>query len=322
MDTLAPLPFQSSIEQYIEQTAGPDHAEVARFYGFRNWQELEEFVSAVPDSDSPVWRFESAAEAVISGDTTALQELLDADPTLIHRRSMRSHHATLLHYVAANGVEQYRQKSPKNAPGVARLLLGAGSIPDATADMYGSPQTTLNMLVSSQPPALAEVQVPLVDVLLEFGADIELGCPLFTALAHGYPQAAENLVRRGAHVDDLPKAAGLGLLAETQRMLPPATAEQRHQALALAAQHGRLDVVRLLLDAGEDPSRYNPHGNHDHSTPLHQAALAGHEQVVRLLVERGARVDLEDKIYHGTPRGWAIHAGQSGIEQYLSRHAT
>jgi ankyrin repeat protein len=78
-----------------------------------------------------------------------------------------------------------------------------------------------------------------------------------------------------------------------------------------------VDIVRLLLDAGEDPSRYNPEGNHSHSTPLHQAVLAGHDAVVRLLVERGARLDIKDTIYQGTPLGWAIYGGQSEIEEYL-----
>ena len=59
-------------------------------------------------------------------------------------------------------------------------------------------------------------------------------------------------------------------------------------------------MVRLLLDAGEDPDRYNPKGNHAHSTPLHQAVLAGHANVVRLLVERGAKLDIKDTIYEGT----------------------
>jgi ankyrin repeat protein len=43
-----------------------------------------------------------------------------------------------------------------------------------------------------------------------------------------------------------------------------------------------------LLDAGEDPNRYNLEGNHAHSTLLHQAVLTGNEAVVRLLVEHGA----------------------------------
>jgi ankyrin repeat protein len=73
----------------------------------------------------------------------------------------------------------------------------------------------------------------------------------------------------------------------------------------------------LLLDAGEDPNRYNPVGGHSHSTPLHQAAAAGNEEMVRLLVERGARLDMKDILWHGTPAGWAAHEGKSKVEQYL-----
>ena len=237
------------------------------------------------------------------------------------------HRATLLHYIAANGVEDYRQKTPGNAVAIATTLLKGGSEVDALADMYDGQYTTMSMLVSSCHPAKAGVQVALVETLLDFGAAIEArgsdkwGSPVMTALAFGYLSAAEALVKRGARVDNLAAAAGLGRRDDASRMLVTADAESRHRALALAAQHGHADVVRLLLDAGEDPNRYNPDGNHSHSTPLHQAALAGHDAVVRLLVERGARLDIKDKIYHATPLGWAIHGGQSGIEAYLACRA-
>jgi ankyrin repeat protein len=104
-------------------------------------------------------------------------------------------------------------------------------------------------------------------------------------------------------------AAGLGLNDEVTRLLPSADADVRHRALALAAQQGHAEIVRVLLDAGEDPNRFNLEGNHAHSTPLHQAVLGGHETVVRLLVDRGARLDIRDTIWHGTPLGWAIYGG-------------
>lgn len=277
-----------------------------------------------PERDGPaVFQFESAVDAVVTGDLATLKWLLAENPELVRARSTREHRATLLHYVAANGVEDFRQKTPGNAVEIATALLQAGAEVDALAEMYGGHYTTMIMLVSSCHPAKAGVQVALVETLLDFGADIEergsakWGSPLLTALAFGYLGAAEALAKRGARVDHIAAAAGLGRLAATAERLPGADPESRHRALALAAQHGHVEVLRLLLDAGEDPNRYNPEGIHAHSTPLHQAVLAGHEAVVRLLVERGARLDIKDTSHQGTPLGWAVYAGQTGIEKYL-----
>lgn len=334
------LPFDASLQQWAEQAQqlpNLDFADaqlaLARWYDFQSWAALVEYIEAVTQKDSPVWRFEAAVEAVINGELPILKSLLRDDPELVRARSTRVthldppvHRATLLHYVAANGVEGYRQKCPANAVDVAKTLLNAGAEVDALADMYGGQCTTMSMLVSSCHPANAGVQVPLVETLLDAGAAIEARgsgrwtSPLMTALAFGYRNAAEALVARGARVDSLPAAAGLGRIDDAARMLPNADRESRHRALALAAQHGHADIVRLLLDAGEDPNRYNPDGNHSHSTPLHQAALAGHAAVVRLLVERGASLDIKDKGYHGTPLGWAIHGRQVEIANYLRAH--
>jgi ankyrin repeat protein len=100
-------------------------------------------------------------------------------------------------------------------------------------------------------------------------------------------------------------------------LLPGANREDRHLALALASQFGHVEIVRLLLDAGEDPNRYNPVGGHSHATPLHAAAGSGHDEVVRLLVERGARLDLKDILWQATPADWARQEGRREIEAYL-----
>ena len=293
---------------------------IARYYDFLDWVSLAAWVDAV-SQEGPIFAFESAVEAVVNGDLAVLTDALRRDPALVRARSSRVccfdppvHRASLLHYVAANGVEAYRQKTPPNAVAIARALLEAGAEPDALSDMYGAECTTMSMLVSSSHPAEAGLQVPLVELLLDFGAAIEgrgtrkWGGPLVTALAFGMIDAAEVLARRGARID-LPGAAGLGRLDDAVPLLASADGQARRRAFSLAAQHGQVEIVRLLLDAGEDPNRYNPEGNHPHSTPLHQAVLGGHEAVVRLLVERGARLDIRDTIWRSTPLGWAIYGG-------------
>jgi hypothetical protein len=42
-----------------------------------------------------------------------------------------------------------------------------------------------------------------------------------------------------------------------------------------------------------------------------------HASVVRLLVERGARLDIRDTIYQGTPLGWANHGRRTEVANYL-----
>jgi hypothetical protein len=294
---------------------------VAREYSFDSWAHLESFAHAVAHDES-VQRFEMAADAVVEGDRARLEALLREDPTLARARSTRRHHATLLHYLAANGVEGVRQRIPANAVEIARLLLGAGSEPDAPADMYENQCTTMSMLVSSSHPAEAGLQLALAETLLEHGAALtgpgsEWSGTVRCALAFGFLDTARALAARGGRVNDLAVAAGLGELGETARLLPSATLDQLQMALALASMHGHARIVRLLLDAGADPNRYNPEGFHAHSTPLHQAVASGHAESVRLLVERGARLDARDRIFDGTPLGWAVYGKRTEIAEYL-----
>lgn len=294
---------------------------VARSLGFENFADLIAFSHAVSQA-SPICRFEAAVEAVVSGDLPRLCSMLKETPDLVRARSSRRHHATLLHYIAANGVENARQKTPSNAVEVARTLLEAGAEADALADMYDERCTTLSMLVSSCHPAEAGLQVALAEMLLDYGAAIEgrgskWQSPVMTALQFGFPDTATALARRLSQISHLVEAAGLGLLDDAKRLLPAASNHERHAALAVAGQLGWTEVVQLLLEAGEDPNRFNPEDFHSHSTPLHQAALGGHLETVRLLVERGARLDLKDKIYESTPLGWAMHAEQKDVADYL-----
>src|SRR5438045_3556890 len=121
----------------------------------------------------PVAAFEAAVDAIVAGDETTLRKLLLEHPDLIRARSTREHHSTLLHYSAANGVEDHRQKTPANAVRIAEMLLDAGAEVDAEADMYGGRCTTLGLAATSVHPERAGLQNALMRTLLDHGAQVD-----------------------------------------------------------------------------------------------------------------------------------------------------
>jgi ankyrin repeat protein len=76
---------------------------------------------------------------------------------------------------------------------------------------------------------------------------------------------------------------------------------------AWACQFGRTEVVDFLLQRGMQVDAKLRHGE----TGLHRAAYGGHALIVRLLLDRGAPIDVKDDRYDGTPLDWALHAGHT-----------
>ena len=154
-------------EQILEAdfTEADGQLTLAKEYGFANWAQVEAQGNVALDVD-----FETAVNAIISGDATTLQTLLKRSPKLISQRSQFGHRATLLIYVAANGVETWRQTVPANAADIAHILLAAGADVNANANVYGGEYDTLSLLMSSSHPATADLTKTLAELLKEAGA--------------------------------------------------------------------------------------------------------------------------------------------------------
>lgn len=298
---------------------------IAREYGFASWVRLKRHIEkpARPDDLSlPLQEriedstFRQALDLLDAGNEAGLRNYLSEHPHVVKQRVTFEgvnyfRNPTLLEFIAENPIRH--GTLPANIVDIAIVILEAGAKHDAAAV-----NESLGLVCSGRIPRESGKQVALIDLLCNYGADPRGA--IQTALVHQEFEAAKALIRRGAPVD-LVVAAGLGLGEEAGRLLPAADREDRHRALALASQCGHAEIVRMLLDAGEDPDRYNPLGFHSHSTPLHQAALAGHEEVVRLLVERGARLDIQDTLWQGTPAGWALHGNKKNIAEWLMSNA-
>jgi ankyrin repeat protein len=301
---------------------------IAEAHGFENWAAFARHIGGDAEPDAGDADFERAADAVVNGDLETLAALLTANPKLIRERSRRVHHVTLLHYVAANGVEDFRQKTPKNAVEITRLLLDAGAEPDALADTYGADtlQTTMNLLVSSTHPASAGLQSAIAEALLDYGAAVnglaDDESPLMTALRFGYIDAAETLARRGARVDAIIAAASLGRLDQVRDMVVDARTLKTgvplismpwmqvrpdprvhiELALAWACKFGRPEVALFLIELGVNPAAMDD----DKMTALHWSGATGMLSLIDELLRRGVPLEVENA-WGGTVLNSTLH---------------
>ncbi len=71
------------------------------------------------------------------------------------------------------------------------------------------------------------------------------------------------------------------------------------------------------LKKGEDPNRYDPMGMHSHPTPLHQTVWSGSLETVKVLIRRGARLDLRDVLWDRTALESAEYRGRDEVAERL-----
>jgi Ankyrin repeats (3 copies) len=104
---------------------------------------------------------------------------------------------------------------------------------------------------------------------------------------------AETLLNAMATID-IVGAASLGRLDLVRKFVNPTKAEIQ-SAFMSACEFGRKPVVEFLLDHGADLHAQDNNGQ----TGLHSAALAGHADTVKVLLERHAPLEIQN-VWGGT----------------------
>ena len=288
---------------------------LARAHGFESWPRFSRHLMALARASSPVKDFEAAADAIVTGDIATLKTLLGTNPSLVRARSPRRHRATLLHYVAANGVEDYRQTTPASAVEITQILLDAGAEADATADIYGPHDTALGLVATSIHPEQAGLQESLMSLLLARGGPAALSADshqeenlVASCLANRRLRAAaEFLAGKGAALN-FEAAAGLGRLEAVKTFFDekgkpssrPARTEME-RGLFWACEYGHNHVVEFLWQKGVSLDARSPDGQ----TPLHWAVIGGQAETVKLLLVHGANLEARNS-YGGTALGQAL----------------
>jgi ankyrin repeat protein len=262
--------------------------------------------------------FRAAVAAIHSGDVAALARLLDAEPRLlrerimgpdVYRRVRRPAYFTdpkLFWFVANNPTRVERM--PPNMADVAQVMIDRG-VEQADLDY------ALGLAMSSSSAREQGQQVPLMRVLLAAGANPD-GPAIAAAAAHGELDALRALIDSGRPMS-APVAAALGDDDQLRELLRTASRDDVQTAFGFAVINGHLSAVRFALDAGADVDAFLP--VHAHSTALHQAAVNDDPALVELLLAHGARADLRDTLWDGTPLGWAIHENKPAARAALER---
>jgi hypothetical protein len=261
--------------------------------------------------------FREAVAAIHRGDLRRLATLLDAEPRLLtvriagpeaYRKRKRPDYfrdPKLFWFVANNPTTVEHMAS--NIVGVARTMIERGV---ERADL----EYTLGLVMTSSVAREQGHQRPLMRVLLGAGATATRDTIVSTA-AHWERDALRALVEAGRPLD-APLAATFGDVAVLRALLPTSSPQDITLAFGLAVINRELETARLALEAGADIDAFLP--VHSHSTALHQAAADDNVAMIDMLLRGGARRDILDTLWDGTPHGWALFGGHAAAAAALS----
>jgi ankyrin repeat protein len=262
--------------------------------------------------------------ACARADEGGARRIVAADPAVVKR--LQSQNSGLLVDFAGSG----------NTAAVCLMLdLGFDIGSQRTSPRWEQGVTALHA-------ACRRGHLEMVKLLIERGAPLEAthrsgATPLAVALQSLVEQSewtpneyslpiAKALLSAGARIASikltLAAAICLERMDDVARLLPEASAEDRHIALEAAAFNGITQAIGMLIRLGVDVNAYNINVQY-HATPLHNAVCSGSFEAVKKLVEAGAKVDAKDTAYQATPLTWAeyyLRGGTSGnpAKQYAA----
>jgi ankyrin repeat protein len=163
-------------------------------------------------------------------------------------------------------------------------------------------------------------------------AHYEYRTPLYFAVRENRIGVAEFLLEHGANPfyngEDLIEMSRIRGLTEMEALIESRRSNVRSDltaiatdrsgtALVQAAEHGHLDVVRLLLARGADPNMPEE-GNAPHGRALYAAVYAGQVEVARVLLEHGANPNQEMESSADAPSIAIMNSDRKMIELLAS----
>jgi ankyrin repeat protein len=278
----------------------PELRERDQHLGFRPWHWLYEQMEGGEELKARPWRepdpdpYYNAGvrESVIYGTETSTFDLLIESGLLVSSNELASHQFR----TSSEAEVALAEAAERGDLAAVRGFLESGIDPDRPI-IHGSALAL----------AAGRGHGPVVELLLESGADIEGGTglsPLACAARHGHDDVVRQLLDAGADIEGdtggpgtaLFQAADQGKVSTVRLLLGlgasvDAKTEKRATPLLVAAAEGHVDVIAQLIEAGADLDCTDRSGD----TALHHATHIGSAATVALLVEAGADRTVVDK---------------------------
>jgi ankyrin repeat protein len=227
--------------------------------------------------------------ACANGKQYAVQLLLDSGADVTARTTVLLH--TALHLAAERGNLE-----------LVRLLVERRANLDAVTDRGWTALTH----------AVVKRNIPTASYLLSMGTHI-ITDDLLQAVESGNPDLVLLLLDHGADIAAISHGKDLedGTVDRSgkKRSMPPL---HGFAAIHVASREGNVEIVRILLQHGADPTLQTEKGY----TPLHFACFSGNADLVRLLLGHG--VDVDAKTSDGsTSLHVAAHYGRPSTRQTI-----
>jgi ankyrin repeat protein len=207
--------------------------------------------------------------AIGADDASAVRKVIADIPSALAQRMSRNENGRLpLHHAAI-----------MNRPRMVRLLLELGADPTATDDA-GADAMAYTARPEGDP-----------DVVLALAGGKPTG--IYAALVARDHDSAESHIRKGASLDG--------------------------GTLHMLVKRNDIDVVRWLVARGASP---NALWNHFGAmlTPMHLATMVGNMEMLRLLLDAGGDPSIRDSQHEGDVAGWANHHGRQDMVHAIEAH--